>query len=214
MLVTRNWFVHVMMSLGCATALPLLAAPSAVASLVEVVRSDGSGVVATAPGDLVTPDVPVGLPAQSGSVVLSIGEPDSPLDIGPIFADVELYASSLASVALGFDDADLVVMSGQSSAGSGHNDGLLGGARSAFPSNASLATGTLSGRAGSNTGTLEGNTSGGSGTVEGTIPGPSVISINGTISGPSPVPIPGAGVLFATGVAAMAGWLRRRRAGC
>lgn len=190
------------------TALPLLAAPSAVASLVEVVQSTGSGEITTATGDLVTPDVPLGLSGESASVVLSIGGRDASLDIGPIFAEVDWYISSLPSVALNVDGVDSVVWGGQS-AGSELIGESFAADGSAFPSGGSLVTGPVSGRTNSNTGTLEGNTNNGSGTIEGAVPGASVVTIDGTL-GPSPVPLPGTAVLFATGAAA-ASWMFRRR---
>lgn len=186
------------MVLGCATALPLSAAPSAVAASVEVVRLDGMGNLAMAAGDLVTPEAAL-MPGQSGSGVVSVHESSSSLDIGPIFAEVEFYSGLLESIAVNADDAGVVPLSGQS-AGLGLAGSGSVGAGSALPSSAELATGTLDGTVGQ----------GGTGTIEGTVPGTSVITIEGTLTSPSPIPLPGAAPLFATGVAVLAGWLRRR----
>lgn len=206
-----RWFVQVSIVFGCVAALPFAAAPPAIAAPVDVVRLDGAGNLAMAAGDLVTPEAALVPPGSSESAMVFVPENGASLDIGPIFAEVEFYSGLLEPIVSYTDDAGVVPLGGQS-AGSGSLGGGVGGAGSAFPSGAELATGTLDGTVGrGGTGTIEGTVPGTSViSVDGTVPGTSVITINGTLTSPSPIPLPGAAPLFATGVAVLAGWLRRR----
>lgn len=198
--------------IGCATALPLLAAPSALASTVEVVRLDRAGNLSAAAGELVTPAVSSGPPGPDGTSPVFAPENGAALEIGPIFAEVDFYSRLLHEIPVDPADSGLILFGAQS-VGPGLSGSNPFGAGSAFPGSAEPATGTLDGNTNSNAGTLEGNTnSGATGTIEGAVPGTSVITIEGTLTGPTPVPIPGAAGLFATGVSALAaGWFRRRR---
>lgn len=187
------------MVFGCATALPLSAAPSAIAVPVEVVRLNGAGNLAMAAGDLVTPEAALVLPGSVESATVFAPENGGSLDIGPLFAEVEFYSGLLEPIVINADDAGVVPPGGQ--AGSAFTGSGLGGAGSAFPLGAELATGTLDGTVGR----------GGTGTIEGTVPGTSVITIDGTLGSSSPVSIPGAAPLFATGAALLVARLFRRR---
>ncbi len=191
-------FGTVVTVLGCAAALSMLAAPPAAASLVEVVRLDGSGGLAMTPGDLATPDVPSS--ASGSGTVLAPGNPSSP-DLGPIFAEVTFYSINTESLSSIAGTSEPVPMNAGLTGSTASESGLLGGAALVGPSDGSVSGGTLVGTV------VPGSTL--SGTIDGSIPMISTTTIEGTLTDAVAAPIPGVAWLFGTGLAGLAGFLRR-----